>query len=447
VDLFVRVAMHEFTHVLGINSDMMKYYRDANTGEPLTPRPFTFLDVNSPSSEVLLDSLSCAPDGTTPDPQRPIVLPSCNTLRSTVDSRGWHSWMIVLPTVVQVARNQFRCQTLEGVALENQPTNPLDCFGSHWDERDYYSETMSAYFAQEADFFSPLSLALLQDTGWYWPNYRAAKVSPFGHGAGCGFVHGDCIVDGGEVPEYGKGFFCNEVYDGDSAPRFLCDPSATHKAVCDLLENGNPPAGHQYFANASVGPSFDRADWCPIAREGTINCADGNTVLVFDEGFLAPMTLPEETYSPESKCFERVGGDSLCLAAFCSREPRVLTVRAGSEIFTCSSDFQAVSFTSEIGTPVQFICPQLAAACPELFCPANCSGKGICNFDSATPYCECFDPNDSSDGCYDSLPKSPEKCERDFPSASSDAYYLRSVASFGIWGKTIGIVAVLSAIV
>lgn len=129
-----RPTTPQFTHVLGINSDMMKYYRDANTGEPLTPRPFTFLDADSPSSEPLLDSVSCAPDGATPDPQRPIVLPSCNTLRSTVDSRGWHSWRIVLPTVVQVARNQFGCQTLEGVALENQPTNPLDCFGSHWDE-------------------------------------------------------------------------------------------------------------------------------------------------------------------------------------------------------------------------------------------------------------------------------------------------------------------------
>lgn len=46
-------------------------------------------------------------------------------------------------------------------------------------------------------------------------------MSPFGHGAGCGFVQGDCIVDGGEVPEYGKGFFCNEGYDGNSTPRFL----------------------------------------------------------------------------------------------------------------------------------------------------------------------------------------------------------------------------------
>lgn len=185
----------------------------------------------------------------------------------------------------------------------------------------------------------------------------------------------------------------------------------------------------------------------PIAREGTINCVDGSTVLVFDDGFVAPSVLPEESYSKDSKCFERVDGDSLCLTAFCSREPRVMTVQAGSEMFTCSSDFQLISFTSSTGTPVQFTCPRLSAACPEyvliydcsigvkelgsnphfwllfqfrLFCPANCSGKGVCNFEAPTPYCECFDPNDSTDGCYESLPKSPEICERETPTTSNN---------------------------
>lgn len=151
----------------------------------------------------------------------------------------------------------------------------------------------------------------------------------------------------------------------------------------------------------------------PIAREGTINCVDGNAVTIFSEGFVSPHVVAEEVYSTDSKCFERVGGDSLCLDAFCSREPHVLTVKAGSNIFTCNSDFQEISFTSSTGDVVEFICPRLSAVCPETFCPANCSGKGVCKFNGVAPYCECFDPNDLSDGCYDSLPKSPAKCEDD----------------------------------
>ena len=38
-------------------------------------------------------------------------------------------------------------------------------------------------------------------------------------------------------------------------------------------------------------------------------------------------------------------------------------------------------------------------------CPALCSGKGEC--DTQTGKCSCFDPSDTSEGCYNSLPLSP----------------------------------------
>ena len=47
------------------------------------------------------------------------------------------------------------------------------------------------------------------DTGWYKCDFTQASNSPFGLGAGCDFVNENCIVDE-MVPDYGKGFFCNE---------------------------------------------------------------------------------------------------------------------------------------------------------------------------------------------------------------------------------------------
>ena len=38
-------------------------------------------------------------------------------------------------------------------------------------------------------------------------------------------------------------------------------------------------------------------------------------------------------------------------------------------------------------------------------CPALCSGKGEC--DTKKRKCSCFDPSDTSEGCYNSLPQSP----------------------------------------
>ena len=59
--------------------------------------------------------------------------------------------------------------------------------------------------------------------------------------------------------------------------------------------------------------------------------------------------------------------------------------------------------------PQTLVCPRLSTACPDLFCPFNCAGRGVCNFDfvgvngTKQPKCECFDESDTSPGCSDSL--------------------------------------------
>ena len=50
----------------------------------------------------------------------------------------------------------------------------------------------------------------------------------------------------------------------------------------------------------------------------------------------------------------------------------------------------------------------MSDACPDLFCPFNCAGRGVCNYENVVngtvrPTCECFDPTDTSPGCSDSL--------------------------------------------
>ena len=59
--------------------------------------------------------------------------------------------------------------------------------------------------------------------------------------------------------------------------------------------------------------------------------------------------------------------------------------------------------------PQTLVCPRLSTACPDLFCPFNCAGRGACNYNSVgvngtvQPKCECFDESDTSIGCSDSL--------------------------------------------
>lgn len=79
------------------------------------------------------------------------------------------------------------------------------------------------------------------------------------------------------------------------------------------------------------------------------------------------------------------------------------------EWLTCDYDFQELTVRLGSGLlSATVTCPRLASACPTLFCPFNCAGRGVCNYGASVngtsaPKCECFDETDTSPGCSDSL--------------------------------------------
>ena len=146
----VGVAVHEIGHVLGVTSDSLRYFRHPITGIPLTPRPFA------------LDSVKCV-NG---EDVVYVGVPGRNIMLEVVDKdTGTNHYEVVTPTVQRIVRNHFNCANATGAKLENQPTSQ-DCFGSHWDERTYYTEIMGAVFSRTVNVLSPLTIALLEDSGW-----------------------------------------------------------------------------------------------------------------------------------------------------------------------------------------------------------------------------------------------------------------------------------------
>lgn len=124
---YIDVTIHEVAHVLGHSTNSYRFFRNPDTGDPLTERPFTERTV------------TCV-DGV----ERTLVLPDENTMLMEVDNKGRRYATIVTPKVQAVARNQFNCPTLAGAQLENQPTRSESCTGDHWDERLFYPEALSA---------------------------------------------------------------------------------------------------------------------------------------------------------------------------------------------------------------------------------------------------------------------------------------------------------------
>jgi hypothetical protein len=209
VSILTETTVHELAHALGFVSVLTAYFRDAETGQPLTPR--------TPSGAVEPQTVPCV-DGS----QQTIPFPSENTVRAFTSSPGVSGrerlhYELVTPRVATVVRNLFDCQSLNGARFENNPTNQLNCFGSHWDERYFGLELMSPISNREGEVLSPLTLAFFEDSGWYAASYANVGLASYGLGLGCGFVEGDCIVNN-QVPDYGEDIFCDALLD-------LADPN------------------------------------------------------------------------------------------------------------------------------------------------------------------------------------------------------------------------------
>lgn len=441
----INVAIHELGHVLGVSSDSLSYYRHPLTGVPLTPRPFTLSAVTCVNGEEMIY----------------LGKPPPSVLSEGFTSRGTRHYEVATPTVRSVVRNQFNCPTLKGARLENQPTGS-NCFGSHWDERLFYTETMSAIFHRDS-FLSPLTLALLEDSGWYRANYESpyVRISPFGHGAGCDFVNKDCIFDG-EVPPYGKGSFCdkpmfvdNEGHVDDRNSLQTCDPTYTQKASCDLV-NANlmptldmPPPEYQYFPdnNGLTPHHFFRADYCPIPDLNNVDCTN-----VWGESMTQEYISAGEVFGPTSKCVDVTNFDrsSMCLRAECDMEigKLRLAVLDGNTTITCEYDGQVHALPlppspDGVGrTPFWIECPRLAQICPDMYCPKNCCGRGTCvhndTRDGPRAECQCNHPADASPGCYDT--------ELSFPNGYGDVGLARVEFQLGMSSFVMIIVIVIGGI-
>jgi hypothetical protein len=397
----VDVAIHEAAHVFGMSSNSYRYFWDPETGNTRTSRPFRQTTVE------------CVGGAT-----QAVTLPGEDTLQFLTAENGQRFATIVTPKVRAVARNQFDCQDLEGGQLENQPTGSTSCYGDHWDERLYYPESLSGVISPNEVFLSPLTLALFEDSGWYSANYTKSRISPWGHGAGCDFARKPCLdLDASTgvttVPEYGRGYFCTDNTQKG------CSPSHYFKMGCTVFDYSvwpnPPPERFQYFQQETLG-GMSQADYCPVF--GSLYKNNANDLDCRDEGNSEGYSFFGEEYGTDSMCFESTAGigsgSGRCYKTACNLQTFKVEVFLGNEWRTCEQDFEQLEIAADVSTVLRastVTCPRLSSVCPAMFCPANCAGRGVCNFTHVNetdglvrPKCECFNVTDTSEACSESLP-------------------------------------------
>ena len=253
----------------------------------------------------------------------------------------------------------------------------------------------------------------MEDSGWYAANYSQSAVSPWGHGAGCDFVREPCLQKetNGEttVPDFGRGYFCTK------ASQRGCSPSHSYKMACHFRDygvsssNNAPPPAFQYFSNPTLG-GLKTADYCPIYGDNYKSNVHNLDCTNPENGDGVDWQGLGETFGSNSSCFESSRGEGICYNTQCINSEFKLKVQMHGTWFTCDSDFQEIEIPTTVSNVLgrRIICPRLSSVCPDMFCPANCAGRGVCNFEATVdgiqrPKCECYDSSDTSLGCTTSL--------------------------------------------
>ncbi len=81
------------------------------------------------------------------------------------------SFAIASTKVIEMARKHFGCSTLEHLYLENEGGSGTA--SSHW-EKQFLGNELITGFISGNPVLSNISLALLEDSGWYKVNYDTA---------------------------------------------------------------------------------------------------------------------------------------------------------------------------------------------------------------------------------------------------------------------------------
>ena len=261
------------------------------------------------------------------------------------------------PKVLEKAKEYFGCDNLPfpGIPLENQ--GGTGSARSHWEGRYMFGEYMNMEILQE-QAISDITLALLEDTGFYKVNYFTGGLFKFGKNKGCDFLSKKCI-------ENEKATF-DEFCDVPNEPK--CTASRTSKSKCDL-ESYSFKNPYHYFSNDTLSGMYF-ANFCPVAylyggtkdnypnhcQLGTSNLTQEYGEIIGKESlcFMSSL-LPDNLQQNEN---EKI---PICYGVQCDSTKKQIIVKIGSKDVVCPQQ------GGEIENPTGFIgvleCPKYEDIC------------------------------------------------------------------------------------
>jgi len=182
---------------------------------------------------------------------------------------------LVTPRVTQYVKDHFNCSEATGADLEEYGSPATS--SAHWEMRLFMNEMMtgsSDYLAFTSYYaFSKLTLALLEDSGWYnVTDWSKAEVMTWGRNTGC------TMTDPTKRCEHWNNYMTHVGYScglKDVSANF-CTSDLTSVGVCNIVSYTSPlPTQYQHFEKTSLGGRSALTDYCPmIQRSKALNASD-----------------------------------------------------------------------------------------------------------------------------------------------------------------------------
>ncbi|XQJ25222.1 GP63, leishmanolysin [Leishmania guyanensis] len=191
------------------------------------------------------------------------------------------------PTVVAKAREQYGCPTLEYLELED--TGGSGSAGSHLKGRNAKDELMGP--ASDAGYYTNLTMAVLQDFGFYQADFTKAEVMPWAHLASCDFITKKCMEN--NITQW-PWMFCNTTES-----TYQCPTDRLKIGRCGIVTYEDPlPTYFQYFIEPQLGGRSDFMDLCPIIVGSSDSACNQ------DPSTASPSLKEFNLFSDSSRCLE-----------------------------------------------------------------------------------------------------------------------------------------------
>ncbi|KAK4276611.1 hypothetical protein QN277_014740 [Acacia crassicarpa] len=286
---------------------------------------------------------------------------------------------VVLPRVVMYSRHHYGAFSENFTGLELEDGGGRGTSGSHWEKRLLMNEIMTGS-VDTRSVVSKMTLALLEDSGWYKANYSMADNLDWGRNQGTEFVTSPCNLWKGA-------YHCNTTQLSG------CTYNREAEGYCPIVTySGELPQWARYFPQANKGGQSSLADYCTYF----VAYSDGSC------------TDTSSARAPDRMLGEVRGSNSRCMASSLVRTGFVrgsMTQGNGCYQHRCINNSLEVAVDGiwklcpRTGGPIQFpgfngelICPAYHELCTTnpvevpVQCPSSCNFNGDC----IDGRCHCF---------------------------------------------------------